>query len=45
MVKLWRVDVGLSGIFDNDGMEILEILDNGVALSKNNKKPFRILKG
>ena len=43
--KLWRVDVGLSGIFDNDGMEILEILDNGVALSKNNKKPFRILKG
>jgi hypothetical protein len=43
--KLWRVDVGLSGIFGNNGMEILEILDNGVASSKNNNKPFRILKG
>lgn len=43
--KLWRVDVGLSGIFGNNGMEILEILDNGVASNKNNNKPFRILKG
>lgn len=43
--KLWRVDVGLSGIFGNNGMEILEILDNGIASSKNNNKPFRILKG
>jgi len=43
--KLWRVDVGLSGIFGNQGMEILEILDNGVASFKNFYKPFRILKG
>jgi len=43
--KLWRVDVGLSRIFGNHGMEILEILDNGVASFKNFYKPFRILKG
>ena len=43
--KLWRVDVGLSGIFGNKKMEILEILDNGVASFKNFYKPFRILKG
>jgi hypothetical protein len=43
--KLWRVDVGLSGIFGNQGMEILEILDNGVASFKNFYKPFGILKG
>ena len=42
--KLWRVDVGISGIFNTHKMEILEILDNGVSLKKNNFKPFRILK-
>jgi len=43
--KLWRVDVGLSSAFDTGNMEILEILDNGLATSTNNNKPFRILKG
>jgi hypothetical protein len=43
--KLWRVDVGLSSAFDTGNMEILEILDNGISSSKNNNKPFRILKG
>jgi len=42
--KLWRVDVGLSGIFGDNGIEILEILNNGVSKKENNNKPFRILK-
>ena len=42
--KLWRVDVGLSGIFGDNGIEILEILNNGVSKKENNYKPFRILK-
>ena len=42
--KLWRVDVGISSIFDTKKMEILEILDNGYANQTNNFKPFRILK-
>ena len=41
--KLWRVDVGIS-YFSNKKMEILEILDNGVKLPKNNYKPMRILR-
>ena len=42
--KLWRVDVGISSIFDNYGkIGVLEILDNGKALPKNEFNPFRIL--
>ena len=41
--KLWRVDVGISDAFSNNQMEILEILDNGVSLPKNNFKPIRVL--
>ena len=43
--KLWRVDVGLSDIFDNkENISVLEILDNGEKLPRNNFKPIRILK-
>jgi hypothetical protein len=43
--KLWRVDVGISGIFDNDiNTSVLEILDDGEKLPRNNFKPFRVLK-
>ena len=43
--KLWRVDVGLSSIFDNEeNMSVLEILDNGEKLPRNNFKPIRVLK-
>ena len=42
--KLWRVDVGISGIFKTNKMEVLEILDDGVASISNNYKPFRVLK-
>ena len=28
--KLWRVDVGISGIFNTNNMEVLEILDDKV---------------
>jgi len=42
--KLWRVDVGLSSAFDTGNMEILEILNNGVAHNTNDHKPIRILK-
>jgi hypothetical protein len=42
--KLWRVDVGISSIFDTNTMEILEILNNGESLQENDFKPFRVLK-
>lgn len=43
--KLWRVDVGLSGIFDNEeNMSVLEILDDGQKLPRNQFRPIRILK-
>ena len=42
--KLWRVDVGISSIFQTKKMEILEILDNGVKLPKNDYKPIRVLR-
>ena len=43
--KLWRVDVGISSIFNSEEKySVLEILDNGEKLPKNYFKPFRILK-
>ena len=43
--KLFRVDVGISGIFDNDiNMSVLEILDDGIKLPRNDFNPFRVLK-
>ena len=42
--RLWRVDVGISGIFKTNNMEVLEILDDGVSSPANNNRPFRILK-
>ena len=42
--RLWRVDVGISSIFQSKKMEILEILDNGVKLPKNGYKPIRVLR-
>ena len=43
--KLWRVDVGISSIFNNEeNSSVLEILDDGEKLPRNNFKPFRILK-
>ena len=42
--KLWRVDVGISDAFGTSNMEILEILNNGVATKDNKFKPIRILK-
>jgi hypothetical protein len=41
--KLWRVDVGISDIFNSKNLSVLEILDNGISLPKNEFKPFRIL--
>ena len=41
--KLWRVDVGISGIFKTNNMEVLEILDDGVPMKSNNFQPFRVL--
>lgn len=42
--KLWRVDVGISDAFGTSNMEILEILNNGLATKENKFKPIRILK-
>ena len=42
--KLWRVDVGISQVFGDNQIQILEILDNGIKKKENNYKPFRILK-
>ena len=41
--KLWRVDVGISEAFGTSNMEILEILNNGVANNENDYKPIRVL--
>lgn len=42
--KLWRVDIGLSSIFDKHNMSVLEILDDGVKLPRNKFKPVRVLR-
>ena len=43
--KLWRVDVGISSIFNNEeNLSVLEILDDGEKLPRNNFKPYRVLK-
>ena len=42
--KIWRVDVGISQVFGDNAIEILEILDDGKPGKTNNFKPFRILK-
>ena len=43
--KIWRVDTGMSSAFgDKNNIQILEIKDDGVKNSKNNFRPFRILK-
>ena len=34
--KLWRVDVGISDVFNTSTTELLEILDDGESLPKNN---------
>ena len=44
--KVWRIDVGMSNAFDNNNkrkIEILEILDNGMANPNNGFKPIRVL--
>lgn len=42
--KIWRVDVGISSIFDTYNLQVLEILDDGVSLPKNKFEPIRVLK-
>ncbi len=42
--KIWRVDTGMSRAFSNKPIiQVLEILDNGMAKKSNNFKPIRIL--
>mgnify|MGYP001433356773 FL=1 len=42
--KIWRVDTGMSDAFGSDGkIQVLEILNDGKSLAKNNFKPFRII--
>tara|TARA_B100000795_G_scaffold222884_1_gene177914 strand:- start:3382 stop:4272 length:891 start_codon:yes stop_codon:yes gene_type:complete len=42
--KIWKVDTGMSDAFGTKGkIQVLEILDNGISLPKNNNKPFRII--
>tara|TARA_B110001469_G_C9611471_1_gene304171 strand:- start:25 stop:915 length:891 start_codon:yes stop_codon:yes gene_type:complete len=42
--KIWKVDTGMSDAFGSAGkIQVLEILDNGKILPKNNNKPFRII--
>ena len=43
-VGLWKVDVGMSAAFGEDNkLEVLEILNDGVPSEKNKGKPFKIL--
>jgi hypothetical protein len=41
--KLWRVDVGISDVFETKNYQVLEILNNGVSDNSNNYKPIRII--
>jgi hypothetical protein len=42
--RIWRIDVGISSLFETDTTQVLEILDDGVSLPKNMFKPIRIIK-
>lgn len=41
--NIWRIDVGLSSIFNTNSMQVLEIRDDGVSLPKNDFKPIRVI--
>ncbi len=41
--KIWRVDIGMSGLFGTNKSQVLEILDNGEPLPKNKFKAIRVL--
>jgi hypothetical protein len=41
--SIWRVDVGLSKSMGSTKIQVLEILDNGESLQKNNYKPYRVI--
>ena len=42
--RIWKVDTGMSDAFGENGkIQVLEILDNGKASTKNNNKPYRII--
>jgi hypothetical protein len=41
--SIWRVDVGISGLFNTNNFQVLEILDNGVSLPKNKFKPIKVI--
>lgn len=42
--SIWRVDVGMSKLFETYNSQVLEILDDGEALPKNKFEPIRIIK-
>lgn len=42
--KIWRVDVGISSIFETYNLQVLEILDDGTPLPKNHFEPIKVLK-
>lgn len=42
--RIWRVDVGISSLFETFNLQVLEILDDGVAKPKNKFEPIRIIK-
>ena len=42
--KIWRVDVGISSIFETYKLQVLEILDDGAPLPKNHFEPIKVLK-
>lgn len=42
--KLWETDIGLSRAFSNEGLEVLEILNGGIASEENNHQPFRVIR-
>lgn len=42
--KLWLTDVGLSRSFQNQTLEVLEILHGGIPCAENDHHPFRVLR-
>ena len=41
--KIWKVDVGISKVFGDNQLQVLEIWDNGVPVKSNQMRPIRIL--
>ena len=42
--SIWRVDIGMSKLFETYNSQVLEILDDGMPLPKNKFEPIRVIR-